>query len=974
MHFDWVFLTLLFTAVFAVLIAYYAWRRSTSGSKVMAFLMLAVAEWSLAGAFEAAALQEAGKIFWSQVSYVGVHSLPPLYLMLAWHYNQRDEWLSKPVILPLWIVPVITLGLAATNSQHHLIWSGFHWLENHPHILIYEYGPVFWVSAIYDYILILTATIFFVYAAQHSASLYKKQARLIILAALIPWIGNILYVTNSNPLSHRDLSPVYFLISGVFLTWSLFRFKFLDLTPIARSKVMNTMTDGVIIIDNLNRVVDLNETARELIGEDKDSALGEPAHVVLNRWPDLAHLFSNQEHDLPIEQVIQDMDGRWYNAKVAPLQGRNQTRRGTLITVRDINVQKELENALREREKLYRSVTENANDGIVIVQDYRIKFSNPQLVAMLGYSQEDILESSFLKFIAPEQRPPIQKRHERRMQGEEVPSRYETELLHASGRIIPVEFNISIISYQRQPAIMGIVRDITDQKASERELQRYADQQKVLNDITREAMQATDIDEALQSLADNLRKLIQADKSFITLWEDGEKSAQQAAVYNPSGDQDIDFQTNVSEATITETVLARESPLVIEDFPHTPHLSQEREEVLSASSLLAIPLIVNEQKMGAALLTFDEPHSFSENEIRLGQQASRQIALALLKVQLTKTAQERAMEMTTLREAGFAVASTLDLDTAIDQILEQLHRVVSYDSASVQLLRNGALEIVGGRGWDDLHEVVGMRFPIPGKNPNTEVVQSGQPKILQDTRSSYSPFKESPHSHIRSWLGVPLTSRDEIIGMLALDSSEKRYFSPYHARLVSAFANQVAVAIENARLFEEIQHLATTDDLTGIHNRRYLFEMGQREVERALRYQHPLSAIMLDIDHFKQINDTYGHAVGDEVLQAITGRISRNMREIDLLGRYGGEEFSILLPETGLDEAIALAERLRLLVEEKQIATSEEVFNINISLGVAQLNGNCQTLEALMDRADTALYRAKQKGRNRVETWTPALE
>ena len=974
MRFDWIFLTLIFTTGIALWVAYKAWQRTTSGSKVMTFLMLAIAEWSLAGAFEAAAVQKSGKIFWSQVSYLGIHSLPPLYLMLAWYYNQREEWLSKRFILPLWIVPVITVGLAATNNQHHLIWSGFHWLENHPHILIYEHGPAFWVGAIYDYILILAATILFIYAAQHSAPLYKKQTRLIILAALIPWIGNILYVTKTNPISHRDLSPVYFLISGVLLTWSLSRFKFLDLTPIARSKVINTMTDGVIIIDNQNRVGDLNKAAREWVGKTKESVIGEPAHAALNRWPDLAAHFSTREQDVPIEQVIQDNEGHWYNAKITPLQGGKQKKRGTLITVQDINVQRELENALREREKLYRSVTENANDGIVIVQDSLIKFSNPQLSSMLGYPQEEIINSSFLKFIAPEQQPIIQKRHEQRMQGEEVPSRYETKLLHASGRIIPVEFNISPITYQNNPAIMGIVRDITEQKTAQRKLQRYAHQQKVLNDITREAMQATDIEEALQSLADNLGKLIQADGCFITLWDRDMERVQPAAAYGPYRDQYKDIQVNANEPTITEAVLEKEAPLVIEDAHSTPHLNQDRAEQFSTRSVLAVPLMVHDQKMGAALLTFDEPHTFSKDEIHLGQQASRQIALALLKVQLTKTAQERAMEMTTLREAGFAVASTLDLDTAIDQILEQLHRVVSYDSASVQLLRNGALEIVGGRGWDDPHEVVGMRFPIPGNNPNTEVVQSGQPRILQDTRASYQPFKEGPHSHIRSWLGVPLISRDEIIGMLALDSSEEGYFDPSHGRLVSAFANQVAVAIENARLFEEVQHLATTDELTGIHNRRYLFEMGQREVERALRYEHPLSTIMLDIDHFKQINDTYGHAVGDEVLQGITDRISHNMREIDLLGRYGGEEFSILLPETELDEATILAERLRMLIREKPISTSEKDFDITISLGVAQLSGDCQTFEALMDRSDSALYFAKQNGRNRVETWSPSLK
>jgi GAF domain-containing protein len=157
-----------------------------------------------------------------------------------------------------------------------------------------------------------------------------------------------------------------------------------------------------------------------------------------------------------------------------------------------------------------------------------------------------------------------------------------------------------------------------------------------------------------------------------------------------------------------------------------------------------------------------------------------------------------------LCQAGTAVAATLEREEAIERILEQLAQVVPYDSASVQLLREGYLEIVGGSGWPEPDSVVGLRFPVPGDNPNTVVIQERRPYILGDVPGPYATFVETS-SHIRSWLGVPLIIHDQVIGMLGVDSIQPDYFTSDHARLVAAFASQVAVAIENSRLYAQAQ-------------------------------------------------------------------------------------------------------------------------------------------------------------------------
>jgi diguanylate cyclase (GGDEF)-like protein len=163
-----------------------------------------------------------------------------------------------------------------------------------------------------------------------------------------------------------------------------------------------------------------------------------------------------------------------------------------------------------------------------------------------------------------------------------------------------------------------------------------------------------------------------------------------------------------------------------------------------------------------------------------------------------------------------------------------------------------------------------------------------------------------------------------------------------------------------------MEKLAVTDSLTGLNNRRYFFELGQSEVERARRYHRHLSAILLDIDHFKHVNDTYGHLGGDIALQAVAQCCRKATRKSDLIGRYGGEEFAILLPETDLEDATRVAERLRQIIEEKYIVYKDGQISLTASLGVAYLDGRGDTLDNLLDRSDQNMYEAKQAGRNQV--------
>ncbi len=199
-----------------------------------------------------------------------------------------------------------------------------------------------------------------------------------------------------------------------------------------------------------------------------------------------------------------------------------------------------------------------------------------------------------------------------------------------------------------------------------------------------------------------------------------------------------------------------------------------------------------------------------------------------------------------------------------------------------------------------------------------------------------------------------------------MDHSRYEEISRLNNELVSAQRELARKNAELERLAAEVQRLSWVDELTQVYNRRGFFEFGRREVERSKRFKKPLSGLMLDIDHFKKVNDTHGHAIGDKVLKEVAARCSRQLRAVDIFGRYGGEEFSVLMPETTATKARILAERLRQKISNEPINTERGLLTISISVGIANLTGNTADLEGLLERADRALYQAKSLGRNRV--------
>ncbi len=212
---------------------------------------------------------------------------------------------------------------------------------------------------------------------------------------------------------------------------------------------------------------------------------------------------------------------------------------------------------------------------------------------------------------------------------------------------------------------------------------------------------------------------------------------------------------------------------------------------------------------------------------------------------------------------------------------------------------------------------------------------------------------------------APVWAEQEPVGALIADD-----LAPEQLGTLSIVANQLSLQLSRIHLYQSVEAMAVTDTLTGLSVRRYFLELASDELQRAKRHRLPGTFLMVDLDHFKQKNDTYGHLVGDVILRDVAQLMKRHLRGVDLIARYGGEEFILLLIETGPEAAMAIAERLRQLVEVHPIRAYDETLSQTISIGVASFPDDGQELQQLIDRADEALYRAKRTGRNRVVQWS----
>ncbi len=553
--------------------------------------------------------------------------------------------------------------------------------------------------------------------------------------------------------------------------------------------------------------------------------------------------------------------------------------------------------------------------------------------------------------------------------------------------------------YQFSPADLNLLDLFAQQAAVAIEnarlftaVQHHARHMALLNDITRAAISAPDLHNLLQRLADRLGELFDASGAYLTLWDESSGQPVPTAAYGPSRESYPSVEVQPGETSMTASVLKAGKVLVAEDMLNSPYISPRLSAQFPERSMIGLPLIADGRKLGAALVSFRQPRSFSRDEIAMAEQAAGQIALAISRMELLDVERSRSEELSQanrlIMDLG-RIAARIEAASDADEVLETLgaelkriginclvtvklpegnEMVIRYLSLSSKAVK--LAEKLAGIKLQD-YRITPDRFPFfqeilqHGRalfeEDSTQVVQQAVPMLPAQVLRRFSKLIDVTAD--TRWLFLPLTAEQAVIGTLWL------WGEVLEVALLPAggiFASQVAAALENARLYREVRQLAVTDELTRLYNRRGVLEIGEQELERSRRSGCPFSVMMLDIDHFKTVNDTFGHAAGDQVLRILADRCKRKIRAIDVVGRYGGEEFLVLLPDTDIHTAQHIAERLLQSIVNLPLQTEYGDVNITISAGLACTDGDIANLTDLINRADQALYQAKHAGRNQV--------
>ncbi len=397
---------------------------------------------------------------------------------------------------------------------------------------------------------------------------------------------------------------------------------------------------------------------------------------------------------------------------------------------------------------------------------------------------------------------------------------------------------------------------------------------------------------------------------------------------------------------------------------YAPDVSMDSRYISSAESTrseLAIPLIVRDEVVGVLDFQSDQINFFDNETIELLTLFSTQASLGLQNARLYSLERRRARQLqaiNTIAQQSTAIMDLEDLLTRACSVIQQAFQV-----AHVSLCLREDQEMVMRAHCGTLTPCfpAGGRFPA-SQQPWSDVIATSDSSIENDLSASPHFFRLFEESLSR--MSIPLISFGQTHGVLSLHSSERNAFQGGDLQPLESVADICASSIQNAHYVQRVKQLAYLDGLTGIFNRRYFELRIMEEIERARRFGTGMSVVMADIDHFKQLNDDFGHLLGDEVLRQTSSLLQQQLRKIDVVCRYGGEEFAILLSQTNEQQAAAISEKLRRLIAEWQFPGVPR--SVTISAGVAAFPSHGKTRDEIIRAADAALYAAKQSGRNRV--------
>jgi len=478
----------------------------------------------------------------------------------------------------------------------------------------------------------------------------------------------------------------------------------------------------------------------------------------------------------------------------------------------------------------------------------------------------------------------------------------------------------------------------------------------VLFDAGQAVLSTFDLDEVLQRILAIARDYFQLPSAAILLVDN---EARQLTVRSQIGWDPGQDRTCVGyHEGITGASALKKQPVYAPDVTKDPRYICCTQ---STRSELAIPLMVCDEVVGVLDCQSDRVDRFDPETIELLTLFSTHASIALQNAHLYSLERKRARQLEAINTIAQQSTAVMDLEDLLARVCSVIQQAFQVSHVSLLLREESDLVLRAHQGTLTPCIPPGGRFPA-SHHPWSRVLATSGTVVEKDVSASPEPvrlFKESA-----SRMSIPLISFGQTLGVLTLHSSQVNAFRESELQSLESVADICANSIQNAHYVERVKQLAYLDGLTGIFNRRFFELRILEEIERARRYETGMAVIMVDIDQFKKLNDEVGHLLGDEVLRQVSSLFHQQLRKIDVVCRYGGEEFAILLTQANPEQAIAIAEKLRRAVEGYQFPGVPR--RVTISAGIAAFPAHGKTRDEMVRAADKGLYAAKQAGRNRV--------
>ena len=478
----------------------------------------------------------------------------------------------------------------------------------------------------------------------------------------------------------------------------------------------------------------------------------------------------------------------------------------------------------------------------------------------------------------------------------------------------------------------------------------------VLYDAGQAVLSTFDLDEVLQRILGIARDYFQLPNVAILLLD---KEEQQLCVRSQIGwDAGKDKICLGHHEGITGASVLKKQPI------YAPDVSKDPRYVCAAQSTrseLAIPLMLRDEVVGVLDCQSERLDHFDHETIELLTLFSTQASIALQNAHLYSLERQRARQLQAINAIAQQTTAVMELEDLLSRVCSVIQHAFQVPHVSLCLREDGDLVLRAHEGTLTPCIPAGGRLPAD-REPWAQVLATSGTFIEKDLTSAPGAIKLFSESASR--MSIPLISFGQTLGVLMLHSDQRNAFRESELQSLESVADICASSIQNVHYVERIRQLSYLDGLTGIFNRRFFELRILEEIERARRCDTGMAVVMVDIDQFKKLNDEFGHLLGDEVLRQVSSLFHQQLRKIDVVCRYGGEEFAILLTQTNAQHALGVAEKLRKLVESWQFPGVPRT--VTLSAGVAAFPDHGTSRDDLIRAADIGLYAAKQAGRNQV--------